>query len=422
METENYYDFDKLTITTMTLIFKLDCVIDLKKAFFLLPITKIENRETGTKYRTRYKIPHYKEGSILSMRYLGSTRGILKTLTKKYFKNSVTIDVSLKEKNVNIKMCASKFHMCGAKNMSQGYEGANLILNKIKEVSEILDRVNKNEELKMKTIEMLLSKVNKNKSKENQLIWKFTPQNVDKESGINNNIFMKISNDIMNKVSTLNADKSIISKLSDEYCEKYFEGETVIVNDNMDMEHPMTKKDYVEKWLTESLVLLEKIEISELNEKEKESIDYDYYKLLLQDIDERSSMDYLLARINIIKNITSLYEGNLSIVDVNKAMVNFNYSLGCEIDRHQLKTLINQYDGFYAQFDNSIVHYVTIKSPYECDDAKKKRNKKSCHSFLVYKSGLVTQSGPNEQLMKEAYKKFMDIFQEIKDQVKIESE
>jgi hypothetical protein len=95
-------------------------------------------------------------------------------------------------------------------------------------------------------------------------------------------------------------------------------------------------------------------------------------------------------------------------------MVNFNYSLGSGINRFQLKQYVNGTEGFYAHFDNSTEHYVTIELPYESIKEKKRQNKIPCHSFLVYKSGLVTQSGPDEGLMKQALTKFIHLFEKIK--------
>lgn len=414
MESEPQMHFDNLKITTMTLIFNLDCVIDLRTAFLLTPITKIENNETKTKYRTRYKIPHYKEGSILSMRYRGFTRGILKTLTKRYFKNSVTVDLSLKEKNVNVKMCASKFHMCGAKTMDQGYEGANIMLKNLEYISNIIKRMNENPEIKQKTLNTILSKIKKS----GKLVWKMNPQNVEKDCEIPNSIFMKISNDIVSKMENLEKNPHVIEILVDEYYQKFLHSDSEnMISDGQDLSLVQRKRESLHKWLSESLTLFESIEIEPLQTDEKNSIDMEYYTMILQDIDDKTAYDQMTLRIDIIRDIESVFTGNLSINGVNKAMVNFNYSLGCKIDRHMLKKLINEYDGFYAQFDNSIVHYVTIKCPYESPDVKKKKNKVKCHSFLVYKSGLVTQSGPNEDLMKEVYQKFMNIFSEIHDQV-----
>ena len=73
---------------------------------------------------------------------------------------------------------------------------------------------------------------------------------------------------------------------------------------------------------------------------------------------------------------------------------------------------------FYAHFHNSTEHYVTVELPYVVKDpSRKKKSKKPCHTFLIYQSGLVTQSGPDEEMMKEAYLEFMFVFDDIKDLV-----
>jgi hypothetical protein len=61
---------------------------------------------------------------------------------------------------------------------------------------------------------------------------------------------------------------------------------------------------------------------------------------------------------------------------------------------------------------------VTIELPYKVKDpSRKKKSKKPCHTFLVYQSGLVTQSGPDEEMMKEAYLEFMAVYEDVRDLV-----
>ena len=104
-------------------------------------------------------------------------------------------------------------------------------------------------------------------------------------------------------------------------------------------------------------------------------------------------------------------------------MVNFNYSLGGAIDRFELMKHFNGRGSFYSHFDNSTEHYVTVELPYQVrDPLKKKKSKKPCHTFLVYQSGLVTQSGPDEEMMKEAYLEFMSVYEEFKDKIEVDKE
>lgn len=110
----------------------------------------------------------------------------------------------------------------------------------------------------------------------------------------------------------------------------------------------------------------------------------------------------------------------LEIQQVCKAMVNYNYDLGFHIDRYQLVTRINGLNGFYARYDNAVEHNVTIELPYEVPAqhrAMRRKNKHPCHTFLVYMSGLVTQSGPGEELMREAYYRFNATINSIREHI-----
>jgi hypothetical protein len=394
-----------LKVTTMTLIFQLDCKIDLNKIFFLVPITKIPY-ELVSKARIRYKIPHYnKPGSILSMRYRGMTRGILRSTSGKHFKNSITLDLSLKEKNVNIKLCnsktrqqGSKMQMCGAKSLEQGMEGANEVLNKINKIQEILDRMEEHPEIKEKCLDHLLNSV----EEMSEPVWKYVPSTI---SHIPASVLEVVQEGIKNKMTTLPATKASIEEMVKEFSEKFKEVKSM------------------GNWVRESLSILRNLKYTEPNEELKQELDMEYVNLFLQEYEEIHSLDKFKEKMDFIKNIGKLYEGELKIAEVSKAMVNFNYSLGGAIDRFELMKHFNGRGSFYSHFDNSTEHYVTVELPYQVrDPLKKKKSKKPCHTFLVYQSGLVTQSGPDEEMMKEAYLEFMSVYEEFKDKIEVDKE
>jgi len=389
-----------LKVTTMTLIFQLDCKIDLNKIFFLIPITKIPY-ELVSKARIRYKIPHYnKPGSILSMRYRGMTRGILRSTSGKHFKNSITLDLSLKEKNVNIKLCnsktrqmGSKMQMCGAKSLDQGMEGAKEVLNKISHIQDILNRVESNPEMKTKCIEHL----HKAMEETSDPLWKYNPSTL---STIPANVLEAIQEELQWKLGNISPTKQGFEELIREYVQRF----------------PEVKN--ISSWVRESLTILRNLKYNDPSEEEKKELDMEYINLFLQEYEEIHSLDKFKEKISFIENIGNLYDGNLNISEVSKAMVNFNYSLGGPIDRFELMKHFNGKGNFYSHFDNSTEHYVTIELPYKVKDpSRKKKSKKPCHTFLVYQSGLVTQSGPDEEMMKEAYLEFMAVYENVRDLV-----
>ena len=112
----------------------------------------------------------------------------------------------------------------------------------------------------------------------------------------------------------------------------------------------------------------------------------------------------------------SLYEGDLSVRKIKTSMVNYNFSIGFPIDRKKLCRLFDGRDGFESRYFNATDHAVTIYLPYTIPDNLKgeirKRGERRRHSFLVYVSGNVTQSGPHIDMNREAYNKFYDIISE----------
>ncbi|MNL11749.1 hypothetical protein D3C87_1325950 [compost metagenome] len=103
--------------------------------------------------------------------------------------------------------------------------------------------------------------------------------------------------------------------------------------------------------------------------------------------------------------------------------MNYNYDLGFNVDRYKLAEIFNNIPGYSASFDNTINHMVSIKKPYYIPpehDVLRKKDKVKCNSFRVYKTGLVTQSGPNEDIMEPAYIDFNQIIMQIRDQIERE--
>lgn len=122
-------------------------------------------------------------------------------------------------------------------------------------------------------------------------------------------------------------------------------------------------------------------------------------------------------KLDLATSIKDVIDDELEVKQVDEAMVNYNYPLGYEVDRIRLAELINSRSGFTSHFDNALDTSVTIELPYDppVGMAIKRRKNKIPHStFLVYKSGSVTQSGPGGQIMKDAYYTFMRNINELR--------
>jgi hypothetical protein len=129
--------------------------------------------------------------------------------------------------------------------------------------------------------------------------------------------------------------------------------------------------------------------------------------------------------LNQLRNCKLVYppQAPLTIIAEEEIMVNYNFSLGFPVDRIRLSELMCGRNGFYAYYDNATVHHVTVERPYTPAPnsiVKKKKNKVPRHTFLIYASGAVTQSGPNIALMREVYYLFMHSIAEISEEIRLQ--
>lgn len=104
--------------------------------------------------------------------------------------------------------------------------------------------------------------------------------------------------------------------------------------------------------------------------------------------------------------------GPLEITEVHRAMANYNFPLGFKILRYELARNIDGVEEFSCYYDNTTHHNVVIEHPH---NVTRNRKKKSPHVTLtVYQSGLVTLSGPNEEVIMPIYEKFVRIVRQIR--------
>lgn len=337
-------DFKSFNVTTMTLVSTLSGEINLDPTFIMLPIKEIDLPVKKRQVK-KFKIPHFPvDGCILSMRHLGETRGIIKSESKKYFKNCITIDISGEIKNINIKLSKNKMQMCGARSPEMGRDSGNQLLNLIKTVNTNVKKIKENNDLTEKTIDTFSEMICIEKSQREVKV------TTNKKVG---NINLTINNKI--------------------YKEEY------IIDNNLTC--PV-------------------------------GLDVDLFQFLKQQCEEISYYSDFVNFLSWINTIDKICDDDLHIVDINKEMINYNYGLGFTIDRVKLRDFFSMREGFFARYDNTTEHIVTVEVPY--DYVKKKKNKIPKITFLIYTSGLVTQSGASEDIMEKIYYDFMNVIKDIK--------
>lgn len=367
----------------MTLIMSLDGIINVDAAFCLLPVTRLAL--PPAKRRTKKcKIPLCGiPGAILSMRYRGATRGIIRSSSTTHFKNSVTMDIATQTKNLSVKLSSCGFHISGATSVEQGKEGVQYIIDYVTIIQSVIDQMNEDPDLKERTFAWVKELV------------RGQPVILTASETDGPRLLHRIVQP--NAESCLGAPDQRIAALLLGQCQ-----------------------------------------------------DYLYYE------------DYL-GELEGIAALQAIASPTLRIKSIRKAMVNYNYDLGFNINRPALARLFDGLDGFTARFDNAVEHSVTIELPYDPADlrelqrlsdeanspppiidpngktdsdddsdspgydgsnmypvvkipeltdpnvgppAGRRKNKEPRHTFIVYQSGLVTQSGPDEALMKEPYERF----------------
>ena len=111
-------------------------------------------------------------------------------------------------------------------------------------------------------------------------------------------------------------------------------------------------------------------------------------------------------------DIRSIIYPPISILGSDPTMINYNYNLGGDIDLAILVEMFNGKDNFEVEYNNTSKCAAKLKLPYP-RVGKYKNKKNTNHAFTVYQKGTVTQSGPSEELIEEAYTRFISIVEEI---------
>lgn len=347
----NITPYEEHAITTMTLVMSLTSGVNTEFAFHLLPITRIAIQQT--RESSKCKLPHCEiPGSILSMRHRGNVRGVIRSKTDP-FKNAVTIDISTVRKNISLKLSSFSIQMCGASSREDGIEAATHVLNHLKRIQQLLNKMQDNIPATLEAISWV---------KDNTRGPVVDKPHWDIQEFIN--VTLRIYRPV--------PDYSIIKP-------------QILIPDNLDKDITM---------------------------------------FILSMTDDFMYHTDMCRKLDFIPNIHTIIDEPLELKHVDEAMVNYNYSLGFEVDRASLNQLIDGQHGFISRYNNALANSVTIELPYEPPVGtaiKRRKNKVPHHTFLVYRSGSVTQSGPGGNLMRDAYYLFMNTISQIQPYIQYNS-
>lgn len=188
-----------------------------------------------------------------------------------------------------------------------------------------------------------------------------------------------------------------------------------------------TKGDYIEKIISESRLfnnvtlqvfrpVIDNV-IVYPSEKIPEHMDEEIVRFLVSMADDFLYHQDFCKKIDYILRFHEIVDEPLEILHVTEVMVNYNFSLGFEVDRLLLNEAIDGQEGFVSRYNNALSTSVTIELPYEYPETrmiKSRANKKPKHTFLVYRSGSITFSSSSMSLMKPIYEKFRRLINELR--------
>jgi len=464
-------DFENIKVTTITVVIDIEGSANIDAVFPLLPITRIDLPNTVITTK-KFKIPWpgpQHAGKIFAAKFSGVTRGLVKSKTKS-FRNAIVIDICTSEKNISAKLSKNKFQITGATSEKLGVETAQHIINHLINIQKELDYINEHISERDDVIKWLIRET----KGDHFIINEETQEIINLEPGemIRNGIIYDAKGnakynyrEIPFKWETgdsINPENVFVNKYGQPYYRSLSKKEKkegvntypiMMLDDNLRIDsnrNPVDEKG--NKFNKVSRIPLRAIEIMSVkippfvlkNMKDEgkimfpKNINHRIASFLFSYIQDYAYHNVLTEFLENFKDITRVFYHNevtkkegeenkilndekeklpLTVGRSNIAMINYNFSLGMNVDRWALYELIDGYKNFKAVYNNTTDHHVKIEVPYSADENEIIKRKESSISFMVYKSGIVTQSGPSPHLMKPVYYEFMNFIRSNSDKI-----
>lgn len=364
-----YKAFDDLPITTITSVATLKGICEPDPAFYIMKTlrrskyytdSEILNKDFPKKF-THYDIPiterntankrPYIPGTIISMRFSGMKRGLKKKKEKKDFKNSVTIDMAILEKNISLKLSKKKIHLCGASNFNQTIEAVELLLDNIRQANILLKKLHNDVEMTKKVFEWVSDKLKGEQKIKDVHVY---IENYVKVSKIFNDRY--ISDIIKNDEIPINIPEDLDKDLVDLFFRISWDFTTY--------------SDYYERlrklFKYKDIVVAEPLEI------------------------ETNDIEMINYNFKLVKQITNS-KGEIE-------------TKSYKIKRPVIFQLINNYEGFISHYDIKGGYMVTVYLHHQKQNSNKKKNKES--TIIIYQRGTITLSS-KPKYIRILYYKFM---------------
>lgn len=412
----------------MTLLSPLpDGSINLAAAYGTLPITRIE-MPTVRRSIAKCKIPRVQiPGAIISMRYNNCTRGIIRSTKPKQFRNAITIDLGTSFKNINIKISSKNLQICGAVSSAHGREAIDWIVHHLEKIQKRLVYLREHSEDVAKVVEWMDTKLVGNpiivpnprcpncSDVYEHHDFHFNPDCSGCQEFLDQHPFTRCLGGEHFWIPDTSIPMPELETFKCRFCRNFSKSNRKMRPASAEWLASMN--EWLGKHQSENANHYQlQVHHELVSQTPPPDFDPEIVNFFMCLCPEYTIHENLMTHVKWITSLETVYTGNLEFPSITKAMVNYNYNLNFGIDRKKLSQMMNRRDGFFARFNPFIGNMVTIELPYEDDStyrSKRRKNEHRCHTFLVYESGRVTQSGPNEDLMREAYIRFMNHIWEL---------
>src|SRR6056297_567101 len=150
-------DFCYHPITTETLIYSMEGIVDLRMVIFLCPIDYEFLWKSEMNIGQKKPPSGSKPSSVLLMKFdnQGECLNCGFNNGKGAFKNAITMSISTEVKNNNIKICPKRIQLTGAKSFDNGKESIMHYLNHVLEIDNLIREMNFKSEMRDSTLNWL---------------------------------------------------------------------------------------------------------------------------------------------------------------------------------------------------------------------------------------------------------------------------
>lgn len=439
------YNRIKCILSTFFVDF-IDTNINITQLFLLLNINRLKNPKIIKKNRNQKKVlwPGV-ENLIYSANYKGIVKGIITNRNKKFLKNGICLYISSIKKNVHVKILKSSLGISGADDIETVHEVTGYIKNRILNIEKILKMIKS--DLNKTTLNWVLEKTKGPlirvisgtlyKIRTNEKIIKIeTP---GKYIVISENKVLKIA--IIENLDQLNKywmnvckkcdDLSIFSTILTEFTNKIKNFEVLKFVDNTFKTAPdgnIKTVNEAGEYIIENgflcnthLVQTVVIPLEYVNSDYPAHINSFIASFLISKIFDYPVYEPYSYILNCIYGVDGIVQGDMQYDNVKVSMIFANFNLGFNIN---LEKLYMNGDGedFVVIQDDDNTGFVKIQSAYTIpielkDEIKTNARRPNVHTFLIYKNGRITQSGPHQTLNKEIHRKFVKYIYSIRDTI-----